>query len=88
MHCELGNVLIYPDICTLIYSDFPSVANEGGEGTAGAADDDGDVFDGRAPDFIRQKKLRREPADDRKDGDDSVLIDTPVLISIKRSRGP
>ena len=27
MHCELGKVLIYPEICTLIYSDFPSGAS-------------------------------------------------------------
>ena len=29
-----------------------------------------------------------DPAEDRNDGDDSVLIETPVLISISLSRGP
>ena len=37
------------------------------------------------------RKLMRpylEPAEDRNEGEDSVLIETPVLMSIRRSRGP
>ena len=101
MHWELGKVLIYPEICTLIYSDFPSGASELGRefgigvgtgvGTpAGVGTPGGPGGVGRVarPDFIRQKKLRRDPAELRKLGELSVLMETPVFMSIRRSRGP
>lgn len=99
MHCELGKVRIYPEICTLIYSDFSGAswdvedvaglpAAEVGVGTLdGPGGLTGELTD-CLPDFIRQKKLRRDPAEDKKEGDDSVFIETPVFMSIRRSRGP
>ena len=38
--------------------------------------------------FLTDVQFYLEPADDKKEGDDSVLIETPVLMSIRRSRGP